>query len=142
MPKIEGIDKALSFTPSKKLGRNREYGRGMFAEAVYGEENDFIEYAIYGVSSYGEEKYGNRMLVSGIFRKDGTTAKGGTYLEPYYIPYDPKSEDQLARRGVFGDGVDAWHALTDNERAEYNEKAKGKHRSGFNAFLRQYLLSH
>ena len=42
MPEIQGIEKLLSYTPRKRLGKHRAYGRGMFAFSNYGEDDLYI----------------------------------------------------------------------------------------------------
>jgi hypothetical protein len=57
-------------------------------------------------------------------------------------PYNPRSTSQQANRQDLTDGVLAWQGLTPEQKAFYNIKAKGKGMSGYNLFLREYLLSH
>jgi len=61
----------------------------------------------------------------------------------YHVPYDPKSEDQLARRQVFRDGKNDWNSLPEEDKAIWRQMAKdwGYH-SGYSLFMSQYLLSH
>ena len=131
MPEVEGVEKLLSILPSKRFGKHRCYGRGM-----------------YGFSNYGADEivcFPDRDVpieFSGIYRRDNVTGKVKHYREPYYITKNPRTEPQQTWRGVFADAVAAWKALTPDEKNQYNIKAKGKHMSGYNLFLREYLLSH
>jgi len=61
----------------------------------------------------------------------------------YHVPYDPKSEDQLARRQVFRDGKNDWNSLPEEDKAIWRQMAKnwGYH-SGYSLFMSEYLLSH
>ena len=131
MPEIEGIEKGISMSVGKRLGRHREFGRGMFGFSIFGEGEEYIE------SSGGKKIY-----LSGIFRRDNVTGEVKYYREPYYIPKNPRTETQQANRQKMTDGVQAWQALTDEQKAVYNKNAIGKRMSGYNLFLKQYLLSH
>lgn len=131
MPEIKGIDKLLSFSPSKRCGKHREYGRGMFAFSLFGEEDEFIE------SSGGKKIY-----TTGIFRRDNVTGEVKYYREPYYTPKNPRTVSQQNNRQKMTDGVAAWQALTDDQKSQYNKNAIGKRLSGYNLFLKEYLLSH
>ena len=130
MPEIQGIEKLVSFSPSKRCGKHREYGRGMYGFSVYGEEDEFIE------SSNGEKIY-----TTGIFRRDNVTGEVKYYREPYYIPKNPRTETQQANRQKLADGVLAWQSLTPEQKNQYNKNAIGKGMSGYNLFLHNYLLS-
>jgi len=130
MPEVSGIEKGISMSAGKRLGRHREYGRGMFAFSVFGEEEEYIE------SSEGKKIY-----TTGIFRRDNVTGEVKYYREPYYTPKNPRTEAQQAQRGKLAAGVLAWQGLTDEQKNQYNEKAKGKGMSGYNLFLKEYLLS-
>jgi len=103
----------------------------MFGFSIFGEGEEYIE------SSGGKKIY-----LSGIFRRDNVTGEVKYYREPYYIPKNPRTETQQANRQKMTDGVQAWQALTDEQKAVYNKNAIGKRMSGYNLFLKQYLLSH
>ena len=61
----------------------------------------------------------------------------------YHVPYDPKSEAQLARRQVFRDGKNSWNALSEEDKETWRQTAEdwGYH-SGYALFMSLYLLSH
>jgi len=72
----------------------------------------------------------------------------------YHVPFDPKSEGQLARRQVFRDGAAAWTALPPDQKelwsqaaeAEFKTKSRKpgswRYHTGCNLFMSQYLNSH
>ena len=131
MPEVEGVEKLLSILPSKRFGKPRCYGRGMYAFSDYGAD-EIVCFSDRDVP----------IEFSGIYRRDNVTGKVKHYREPYYITKNPRTGPQQTWRGVFADAVAAWKALTPDEKNQYNIKAKGKHMSGYNLFLREYLLSH
>jgi len=60
----------------------------------------------------------------------------------YYTPANPQTEKQQAWRQVFADGIAAWKALDDEEKAEWWEKAKRKQMCGPHLFQSHYLNTH
>ena len=131
MPEVEGVEKLLSILPSKRFGKHRCYGRGMYAFSDYGADE---------IVCFPDRD--EPVEFSGIYRRDNVTGKVKHYREPYMIPYNRRTEAQQAQRQKYADGVAAWKVLTQEEKNQYNIKAKGKHMSGYNLFLREYLLSH
>jgi len=51
------------------------------------------------------------------------------------------SAPRVANWNKFKAAETAWHALTDEQRAVYNIRAKGTTRTGNNLFIREYMLS-
>jgi hypothetical protein len=135
MPEVNGIEKLFSFVPRRKFGRHRCYGRAMFAQSVFGEDE---------IVFMSADKDGNPkpITLSGIYRTDNVTGKTKFYREPYYITKNPRTVPQQAQRSKFADAVAGWQALTAEEKEVYNIRARGKHLSGYNLFLKEYLLSH
>jgi len=142
MPEIKEFEKLMSYSAGKRLGKHREYGRGMFAFSEFGDDELFLIISIYGVSSFGETNFGDLIVMTGIFRRDNVTGEVKYYREPYYVPKNPRTETQQTQREKLANGVLAWQALTDEEKNQYNKKAIGKGMSGYNLFLKEYLLSH
>lgn len=142
MPEIKGIEKLISFSSGKRCGKHREYGRGMFAFSDYGDDDLFLAPYPYGSASFGETSFGFHLVFTGIFRRNNTTGKVKYYREPYYTPKNPRSIPQQANRTKIASAVSAWQALTPSEKMLYNNKAFGKRMSGYNLFLKEYLLSH
>ena len=142
MPEVTGIDKLFSIRPKKIFSRFRKFGTSQFARTHYGCDDLYFILTDFGISTFGIDKYANIILLSGIYRTDNVTGRTKFYREPYYITKNPRTETQQANRQKLADGVAAWKVLTPDEKNEYNIKAKGKHMSGYNLFLREYLLSH
>ena len=142
MPEVQGIEKLVSFSPAKRMGKHREYGRGMFAFSEFGDDDIYLVLFPYGVSSFGKTDFGDHLIFSGIFRRDNVTGEVKYYREPYYTPKNPRTAPQQTQRGKLADGVVAWQALTPEQKAVYNKNAIGKRMFGYHLFLKEYLLSH
>jgi len=131
MPEVEGIERLFSIIPKKRFTKFREYGTSQFAHSCYGEEDVWF-------APEGRDP----ILLSGIYRTDNVTGKTKYYREPFYITRNPETTPQQAWRSTFADAVAGWQALTPEEKSVYNKRAIGKHMSGYNLFLREYLLSY
>jgi hypothetical protein len=74
-----------------------------------------------------------------IFR----SGKKGTVVTKYYKPGSAKkftlSEAQIAQRTKYGEAVEAWRALTNEEREIFNENAKAQNISGWNLYFKNYF---
>lgn len=95
----------------------------------------------YGLRRYGQFLYGQKQPKWGIYQ---IRTRGGhrTHVQMiHYKPTNPQTETQQANRQKYADGVAAWQSLTDEQKSVYNSKAKSKRMSGYNLFLREYLLS-
>ncbi len=113
-------EKGIGFQIRKKLGFPPLYGEREYGNFRYGEDDKF--YGIYQVRS----RYGSQVVVK----------------EKFYTPTNPQTVAQQAWRQVYADSIVAWQALTDNQKEQYNIKAKFKPYSGYNLFQKEYLLSH
>ena len=142
MPEIHGVEKLLSAYPRGRFGRFRLYGTSQFGFTVYGEEDIICFPDRYDPLGQGRTPKLEPINFSGIYRSDNVTGKTKYYKEPYYITKNPRTVPQQANRQKYADGVLAWQALTTEQKAVYNISAKGKRMSGYNLFLKEYLLSH
>jgi len=139
---IFGFQKLFSFTVRKKLGRFRGYGRSMFAETVYGSEPIFHAISSYGEGCFGANYWGDCMILSGIFKTDNNAGYTKNIRLPYYIPRNPRTPLQQAQRAKLADAVASWQNLTDDKKDVYNSKSRNYKMSGYNLYVREYLLSH
>jgi len=142
MPEVQGIEKLFSAAPKKRFGNFNQFGTSQFGHSAFGEEDIYFYFTEYGNTRFGIDEYANIFLLSGIYRSDNVTGKTRHYREPYYITKNPRYENQQANRQKMADGVLAWQALTPAEKMVYNVKAVRKRMSGYNLFLKEYLLSH
>ena len=51
------------------------------------------------------------------------------------------TEARVANWDKFAAAITAWQALTDEQKAVYNERAKGINKTGNNIFISEYMLS-
>ena len=142
MPEVQGIDKLFSIFPKKRFGLYRLFGTAQMGHSNYGNEDLYFNRTGFGVASFGDDIFGNVILLSGIYRTDNVTGRTKFYREPFYLTKNPRTEAQQANRQKFADAVAAWQGLTSEQKNQYNIKAKGRHMSGYNLFLREYLKSH
>jgi len=142
MPEVYGIEKLLSVVPKKRFGRPCQYGTSQYGFSHYGDSDIVFIGSGYGDRVYGVFDYADFLLLSGIYRTDNVTGKTRYYREPYYFPKNPRSDPQQAQRGLVISGAAAWQALTSEQKQAFNARAQGKHLTGYNLFLREYILSH
>ena len=117
---VEFKDRLISADARKKLGIPNQYGYLIYGVARYGEKNNFA--GIYQTRHYKGGKY--------------------TVREKFYVPTESASRIANPRRVVFASAVSAWQALSTSQKQIYNIKCSGKHMSGYNVFLHEYLISH
>lgn len=76
-----------------------------------------------------------------IFRKK----KGTPFASKFYYPGSKKSytksASQEAQRQKYLEGTNAWSDLSPEEKAEYITRATGLNMSGYNLFMKEYLLA-
>ena len=131
MPPVIGMEKLLSLSAGKRLGKHRHYGRAMFAFSEFGDDDIVLE-----------TNGGGDIILSGIYRRQKTNKGTVIYRQPYYTSLNPRTAPQQAHRGKFADAVTAWQILTPEAKAVYNNKVKGKPISGYTLYIKEYLLSH
>lgn len=95
----------------------------------------------FGQILFGDSQFGYSLPLGGIYHR--YRSKKGIFVRKmrYYVPSNPRTTLQQSNRQKFSDAVSAWHALTSEERALYNENAKGKGMFGFNLFISEYMKS-
>jgi len=80
--------------------------------------------------------------VLGIYQIRTRYGKQVQIKEVFYTPTNPQTEAQQAWRAIFADAVAGWQGLTQTEKDVYNQRVKYKNLSGYNLYLKEYLLSH
>jgi len=64
---------------------------------------------------------------------------GTNFDRTWVMPYDPKTPKQMRQRKRFADAHDAWIALPQEKRNEYNERARNMKMTGYNLFVKEYV---
>jgi len=96
----------------------------------------------YGTAGYGCFEYGAGADIFGIYQVRSRFGKQVVVKQEYYNPTNPQSVPQQANRQKLTDAVAAWQGLTNNQKEIYNERARYKPFSGYNLYIREYILSH
>ena len=141
MPKVEGLDKLFCDNISNRFGVPCRFGKSMFAEAYFGDEEMFIAETPFGVASFADSIFGNIFILSGIYHKIITNKGNEIRRHDYYFPKNPRKIPQQANRAKLLPGIVAWRNLTQEQKGVYNKRTLRKDMSGYNLFLREYLLS-
>jgi hypothetical protein len=78
---------------------------------------------------------------SGTIGKSKTAVKrnGSNFERLWVMPYDPKTPKQMRMRKMFANAHDAWIALPQEKRNEYNERARNMKMTGYNLFVKEYV---
>ncbi len=128
--------------PRKRFSKFRLLGTSQLGYSDFGEDDLYFNRTGYGKVAFGVNKFGDIVMLSGIYRTNNVTGKTKYYREPFYITKNPRTPSQQANRAKMADAVLAWQGLTIEQKVVYNKKAIGKKMSGYNFFLKEYLLSH
>ena len=94
----------------------------------------------FGASIFGWSEFGDDNIFSGIYSSvvmDGVRHQRFFNFYDYLITHTPL---QNTNRTKFHNAIVAWQALGSTSRAEYNRRAIGRHMSGYNLFIREYML--
>lgn len=109
----------LSGIARQKIGKPNGLGEIILGWSELGDSNDF----------------------SGIY--SSVVVDGYRYQRffPFYDYIITHTPGQNALRGKFRNAVTAWQALGSTDKALYKKRAIGRHMSGYNLFLREYMLN-
>ena len=139
---VSPADTFIGQSSQKKIGRGLQFGRKLYGNFEYGETEPVMGIGQYGVRDYGKTRYAQVILPFGIYQIRSEPEGQITVKKEFYVPNNPQTETQQAHRQKYGQGVEAWNNLTPEQKAVYNQRAKYKNLSGYNLYLREYLLSH
>jgi hypothetical protein len=120
MSKVESIQLPYAMRIQKRWGTRNVYGWANFGNCIYG--NGRSDFGIYQIRKCTDGRKSVHMI--------------------WYKPFNAQSEIQQANRQKFETAREAWAPLTSPEKRDYNLKAMGKHFSGYNLFVREYMRSH
>jgi len=128
MGKHLGINKPFAMTIRRRMGPPR-----------YEEDG-----SLFGVSRFGYGQFGAGDIQPlepwhGIYQMRATRWGVIPYRSKFYRPSQPNTEKQINIRKKFADAVTAWQSLTDQEKNEYNERAKHLPKYGYHIFISEYM---
>ena len=74
-----------------------------------------------------------------VWRRYGkiTNWRCNFWVQPY-----PGSAKQSAHQAIFREGLEAWRLLTSSQKQVYKVKSYGKPMTGYNVFMKEFLLGH
>lgn len=78
----------------------------------------------------------------GIYRSRKVNGVVKLQQTVFYRPSQPRTVDQQANRSKFADAVSSWQSLSDSDRDLWRRRAYSRHFSGYNLYLKSYMLSH
>jgi hypothetical protein len=134
-------DRFIEADSHGKFGVAYRFGERRYGKFQYGREEPLL---YIGNLDFPDTWHGKDITpVSrfGIYRRFTQGPIRRVVKNRYYIPANPRTVPQQARRTVYADGIIAWQGLTLPEKLSYNARAKGKTMSGYNLFMREYLNS-
>jgi len=75
----------------------------------------------------------------GIYRLSNCREGKLSTKRHFYEYYTAATPARLIRRKKFAGAVPAWKLLTDGQKAWYNQRAVGRHMSGYNLFIKEFM---
>lgn len=108
-----------------------------YADTIQKTWND-PESAIFGQGKFGEFYFGDDS--AGVFQRIHTAKGVFSRKLRYYVPTYSDSEAIIASREKFAAGIVAYRALNSEQKKAFKIRARGMQMSGYNLFLRKYML--
>ena len=139
MQSIEGVERLLSMRARKRVGLFNQFGTSLAGSSCYGTEDIYFIRTGFGRAIFGHCVYADAFLLSGIWVRQRVNGKIETFRLPYSISKSTDDAEVLANRAKFKLAVAAAKAMTDEQKKEYNRRASGKHMSGYNLFIKEYM---
>ena len=131
MTKILGIAKPYGVKISKKWGRPTKYGVALYADNQYGDDG-------YGAGAFGNTDD----LGYGIYQQRKCKEGKITVKMKFYEPTQTWSQAKEDSQNKFAAAVAAYQLLTAEQKLVYHKRAVGRHFTGYNLFLKEYMSSH
>lgn len=141
MPDVQATERTNDFGLVGSLGHAHHFGERISGGYNYGEEEYQIDVNEYGVKELGKVEYGEDDVRIGVYQRRHENGKVTYKRLKFYIPQNPRTAPQQSWRANFTAGMTAWGNLTDEQKAVYNERVKGRPLHGVNLYLREYLKS-
>ena len=131
----------LSINPRQRFSRPAEFGTMAIGLSRLGGEYIGIAYNPLGRAVFGDFAFGDYLQLTGIYQRQYSLTSKYIVRKDLYVSQNPRTIPQQANRGKFQDAVSAYQALTSEQKKVYHTRAVGKQMSGYNLFLREYMLS-
>jgi len=141
MSTATAIEALVSMRAHKKIGFRYAFGCAVFGESLFGDDGLFGWIYGYGRGLFGDLAFGADDELSGIWHTGHWNGRTHTERLGYYWPHNKQSVPQQAWRAKYAAAVLAWQGLTSEQKAVYNKNAIGRCMSGYNLFIKIYLLS-
>ena len=119
MALVDFPDRLISMTARKRVGLPNRYGWIIYGWAQYGVDDDN----------------------AGVYQVRPTKTKRVHVKMRFCWPINRQTEPQQLNRGKFALAVEAWQALSAEQKAVYNQRAVPLHFFGYHLFLREYMLT-
>jgi len=129
--KISPFDTLKSLAVTNIYGTSAGYGFAVFGRAQFGDENwegGIYQKRVTGYNQTGRISGRKRKTYYVLMRDNPTT--------------NPNTEDQQIQRSKFADAVASWQGLTNEQKANYNQRSNIGHKSGYNVYISEYMKSH
>jgi hypothetical protein len=108
-----------NFFITKKLALPSDFGEIMFGFSDFGYYNEY----------------------NGIYKRYHYKNGVKSTRVRHYIPENPRTTAQQARRTKFSEAMSAWQALTESEQLQYTKRARKINIFGHNLFISEYMKS-
>lgn len=152
MTKVFGLTIPHAVKISKKWGflginsTKSQYGGSIFGVDFFGAQANYNFGALFGVAAFGYDAYGDstqvlRDLCAGIYQQRKCKEGKITIRERFYVPTQTWSQIKEDSQNKFKAAVLAYQGLTTSQRLVYHRRAVGLHLSGYNLFIKEYMLS-
>jgi len=135
-------DRLFSFEARKKFGVPSYYGESVYGFSRYGQEPNWFRLLEYGERDDGVKEYCDSFYFEGIYQMRPSGSDRVCVIEKFYMPTESSARVSNPRRGVFANAVLAWQELSTSQKEVYRVKSNGRRMSGYNIFLREFLISH
>ena len=96
----------------------------------------------FGKIVFGESQFGHDEARAGVYRSRKGVDGRIIIKNAFMYPANPQSIPQQANRVDFANAIAGWQFLTDEQKLVYNKRAVGKHMSGYNLYIQEYMKSH
>jgi len=135
------FDRLIENDTHGKFGVAYQFGERRFGKFMYGREEPLLYIGNQEVDFSWHAKDITPVSRFGIYRRFTQGPIRRIVKNRFYIPKNPRTIPQQARRTVYANGIVAWQALTSPQKDLYNQRAKSKSISGYNLFMQEYLRS-